>query len=152
MPATQYTSFTDAESVNNSKQSTFIYKDLNLYFTRNPVTSDVSMVTDVQDIKRAVRNIVLLNPGEKPFHPEIGTGVRGALFENYTPPILQALRDRIEAVVRRYEPRVTVQQVGFGDPDSQRLDNNELRCKITFVINNAPQIIEEVDLMLQRVR
>lgn len=152
MPATQYTGFTDAESVNNSKQSTFIYKDLNLYFTRNPVTSDVSTVTDIQDIKRAVRNIVLLNPGEKPFHPEIGTGIRGALFENFTPPILQAMRDRIEAVVRRYEPRVTVQSVSFGDPDSQRMDNNELRCQITFVINNAPQIIEEVDLMLQRVR
>ena len=152
MPATQYTGFTDAESVNNSKQSSFIYKDLNLYFTRNPVTSDVSTVTDVQDIKRAVRNIVLLNPGEKPFHPEIGTGVRGALFENFTPPILQALRDRIEAVVRRYEPRVTVQSVSFGDPDSQRMDNNELRCQITFVINNVPQDIHEVDLMLQRVR
>lgn len=152
MPATQYTGFTDAESVNNSKQSTFIYKDLNLYFTRNPVTSDVSTVTDVQDIKRAVRNIVLLNPGEKPFHPEIGTGVRGALFENFTPPILQALRDRIEAVVRRYEPRVTVQSVSFGDPDSQRMDNNELRCQISFVINNVPHITEEVDLMLQRVR
>ena len=152
MPATQYTGFTDAESVNNSKQSSFIYKDLNLYFTRNPVTSDVSTVTDVQDIKRAVRNIVLLNPGEKPFHPEIGTGVRGALFENFTPPILQALRDRIEAVIRRYEPRVIVQSVSFGDPDSQRMDNNELRCQITFVINNVPQDIHEVDLMLQRVR
>ena len=152
MPSTQYTGFTDAESVNNSKRSTFIYKDLNLYFTRNPVTSDVSIVTDVQDIKRAVRNIVLLNPGEKPFHPEIGTGIRGALFENFTPPILQAMRDRIEAVVRRYEPRVTVQSVSFNDPDSQGMDNNELRCQISFVINNAPQIIEEVDLMLQRVR
>ena len=152
MPATQYTGFTDAESVNNSKQSSFIYKDLNLYFTRNPVTSDVSTVTDVQDIKRAVRNIVLLNPGEKPFHPEIGTGIRGALFENFTPPILQAMRNRIEAVVRRYEPRVIGQSVSFGDPDSQRMDNNELRCQITFVINNVPQDIHEVDLMLQRVR
>jgi phage baseplate assembly protein W len=152
MSAIEYTAYTDAESVNNSKRSTFIYKDLNLYFTRNPVTSDVSTVTDVQDIKRAVRNIVLLNPGEKPFHPEIGTGIRGALFENFTPPILQAMRDRIEAVVRRYEPRVTVQSVSFNDPDSQRMDNNELRCQISFVINNAPQIIEEVDLMLQRVR
>ena len=152
MQATQNTGFTDAEAVNNSKQSTFIYKDLNLYFTRNPVTSDVSTVTDVQDIKRAVRHIVLLNPGEKPFHPEIGTGVRGALFENFTPPILQALRDRISAVVTRYEPRVTVREVSFGDPESQRMDNNELRCQITFVINNAPQVLEEVELMLQRVR
>ena len=152
MPATQYTGFTDAEAVNNSKQSTFIYKDLNLYFTRNPVTSDVSMVTDVQDIKRAVRNIVLLNPGEKPFHPEIGTGVRGALFQNFTPPILQALRSRIESVITIYEPRVSVQEVSFGDPDSQRMDNNELRCQITFVINNVPQEVQEVEFMLQRIR
>ena len=152
MPATQYTGFTDAEAVNNSKQSTFIYKDLNLYFTRNPVTSDVSTVTDVQDIKRAVRNIVLLNPGEKPFHPEIGTGVRGALFQNFTPPILQALRSRIESVITIYEPRVSVQEVSFGDPDSQRMDNNELRCQITFVINNVPQEVQEVEFMLQRIR
>ena len=152
MPATQYTAYTDAESVNNSSQSTFIYKDLNLYFTRNPVTSDVSMVTDVQDIKRAVRNIVLLNPGEKPFHPEIGTGVRGALFQNFTPPILQALRSRIESVITIYEPRVSVQEVSFGDPDSQRMDNNELRCQITFVINNVPQEVQEVEFMLQRIR
>ncbi len=69
MPATQYTAYTDAESVNNSSQSTFIYKDLNLYFTCNPVTSDVSMVTDGQDIKRDVRNIDLLNPGGQLFHP-----------------------------------------------------------------------------------
>ena len=73
--ATEYNEgFSDAQSVNNSKRDTFLYKDLNLFFTPNPVTKDVSKVTDVQAIKRSVRNLVLLNPGEKPFHPEIGTG------------------------------------------------------------------------------
>ena len=152
MPATQYTGFDDAESVNNSPRSTYLYKDLNLYFTRNPVTSDVSTVTDVQDIKRAVRNIVLLNPGEKPFHPEIGTGIRGALFENFTPPVREALRDRIIAVIQKYEPRVTVTMVTFNDPEFQRMDNNELNCLIQFSINNAPQKTEEVELMLTRIR
>ena len=79
--------FDDAQSVNNSPRSSYLYKDLNLFFTRNPVTSDVSTVTDIQNIKRAVKHLVLLNPGEKPFHPEIGTGIRDALFENFTPPI-----------------------------------------------------------------
>ena len=97
MAAPQYnTGFNDAESVNNSSQSTFIYKDLSLFFNRNPVTSDVATVTDVQDIKRAVKHIVLLNPGEKPFHPEIGTGVRQSLFENFTPPVRETLRGKIE--------------------------------------------------------
>ena len=153
MPATQYnTGFTDAESVNNSPHDNFIYKDLNLYFTRNPVTSDVSTVTDIQDIKRAVRNLVLLNPGEKPFHPEIGTGVRGALFENFTPQNLALLESRIEQTLRQYEPRVELVGVSFDDPEFQKLDNNTLACRIAFRVRNALDTIEEVDVMLKRIR
>ena len=151
--ATEYNEgFSDAQSVNNSSRSTYLYKDLNLFFTPNPVTSDVSTVTDIQNIKRAVKHLVLLNPGEKPFHPEIGTGIRDALFENFTPPLLESLRMRIENVIQIYEPRVTVQEVTFNDPDNQRLDNNELRCSISFSINNAPQQIQEVEVSLQRIR
>ena len=34
--------FTDAESVNQSSRTTFVYKDISLYFTRNPVSGDVT--------------------------------------------------------------------------------------------------------------
>ncbi len=150
--ATEYNEgFSDAQSVNNSKRDTFLYKDLNLFFTPNPVTKDVSKVTDVQAIKRSVRNLVLLNPGEKPFHPEIGTGIRASLFENFGPIELSALRTRIEFSINKYEPRVTLQSVDFGTED-QNLDNNTLSCKISFTINNVPDRLEEVDVMLQRIR
>ena len=149
MAATQYnTGFDDAQSVNNSPRDNFIYKDISLYFTRNPVTSDVSTVTDIQDIKRAVRHIVLLNPGEKPFHPEIGTGVRAALFQNFTAPIKALLSSRIQEQLRKYEPRIEVTNVSFND----NIDNNELSCKIEFNVRNAPQQTEEVDIFLQRLR
>ena len=149
MPATQYnTGFTDDESVNNSSRSNYIYKDLNLFFSRNPVTGDVSTVTDVQNIKRAVRNLVLLNTWDKPFHPEIGTNIRGSLFENVTPVVIAVLREKIIESISIHEPRVTVTNVIFGD----RLDNNEISCVIEFIINNVPEQIEEVELMLQRIR
>ena len=149
MAATQYnTGFDDAQSVNNSKRDNFLYKDISLYFTRNPVTSDVTTVTDIQDIKRAVRHIVLLNPGEKPFHPEIGTGVRAALFQNFTAPIKALLSSRIQEQLRKYEPRIEVTNVSFND----NIDNNELSCKIEFNVRNAPQQTEEVDIFLQRLR
>ena len=143
--------FSDAQSVNNSKRDTFIYKDLNLFFTPNPVSKDISKVTDVQAIKRSVRNLVLLNPGEKPFHPEIGTGIRGALFENFDPIQLSALRSRIEEVILKYEPRVILRSVDFG-AEEQNLDNNTLSCRISFFINNAPDRLEEVEVFLQRIR
>ena len=60
--AKSYTTFADAESVNESSQTTYLYKDFSLFFTPNPVTADVTQVTDVQDIKRAVRNLILTNP------------------------------------------------------------------------------------------
>ena len=149
MAAIEYnTGFDDAQSVNNSPRDNFLYKDISLYFTRNPVTSDVSTVTDIQDIKRAVRHIVLLNPGEKPFHPEIGTGVRAALFQNFTAPIKALLSSRIEEQLRKYEPRVEVTNVSFND----NIDNNDLSCKIEFNVRNAPQQTEEVDIFLQRLR
>ena len=149
MAATEYnTGFDDAQSVNNSKRDNFLYKDISLYFTRNPVTSDVTTVTDIQDIKRAVRHIVLLNPGEKPFHPEIGTGVRAALFQNFTSPIKALLSSRVQEQLQKYEPRIEVTNVSFND----NLDNNELTCKIEFNVINAPQQTEEVDIFLQRLR
>ena len=149
MAAIEYnTGFDDAQSVNNSPRDNFLYKDISLYFTRNPVTSDVSTVTDIQDIKRAVRHIVLLNPGEKPFHPEIGTGVRAALFQNFTAPVKALLSSRIQEQIQKYEPRVEVTNVSFND----NIDNNELSCKIEFNVRNAPQQTEEVDIFLQRLR
>ena len=150
---TQYnTGFSDAQAVNDSERSNFIYKDLNLFFTPNPVTKDISKVTDIQAIKRSVRNLVLLNPGENPFHPEIGTGIRDALFENFTPPVREALRSKIENIIKLYEPRVTVISVSFNDISNARLDNNRLDCTIQFIINNVPQNVEEVEVMLQRIR
>ena len=149
MAATEYnTGFDDAQSVNNSTRDNFLYKDISLYFTRNPVTSDVTTVTDIQDIKRAVRHIVLLNPGEKPFHPEIGTGVRAALFQNFTAPIKALLSSRVQEQLRKYESRIEVTNVSFND----NIDNNELSCKIEFNVRNAPQQTEEVDIFLQRLR
>ena len=149
MAATEYnTGFDDAQSVNNSPRDNFLYKDISLYFTRNPVTSDVSTVTDIQDIKRAVRHIVLLNPGEKPFHPEIGTGVRAALFQNFTSPIKALLSSRIQEQLKKYESRIEVTNVSFND----NTDNNQMSCKIEFNVRNAPQQTEEVDIFLQRLR
>jgi len=137
MAATEYnTGFDDAQSVNNSTRDNFIYKDISLYFTRNPVTSDVTTVTDIQDIKRAVRHIVLLNPGEKPFHPEIGTGVRAALFQNFTAPIKALLSSRIQEQLRKYEPRVEVTNVSFNDNIAITMVSNFLGVNLAICNKN----------------
>ena len=142
--------FSDAEGVNNANVDTYIYKDLSLFFTPNPVSGDVTMVTDVQDIKRSVRNLVLTNRFEKPFHPEIASHVRDLLFERFTPITFNLLRNRIETVLANYEPRVSVTDVEIDDT-GEAIDGNELNVRIFFTLKNDPQI-QSVDILLERVR
>ena len=144
--------YDDAQSVNQSSKTTFLYKDISLYFTKNPVTGDVTEVTDVQDIKRSVRNLVLTNRFDRPFHPEIASRVRESLFEMFTPITVNVLRNAITEVLTLYEPRVTVTNIEVSDPDYTFQDQNTLPIKIYFTINNAPETLEEVNVVLERIR
>ena len=48
--------FTDAQKTNETTRSAKIYTDLNLYFQRNSSNQDINKVTDVQSVKRAIKN------------------------------------------------------------------------------------------------
>ena len=121
-----------------------------LFFTPNPVSGDVSVVTDVQDIKRSVRNLVMTSRFDRPFHPEINSHVRDLLFERFTPITFNLLRQRIETILENYEPRVRVTDIQIDD-SGQMMDNNELNVRVFFTLKNKPQT-ESVDIMLERVR
>ena len=71
------TAYTEAQSQNDIDRNVRQYSDLDLFFGRKTSNNDISKITDVQAVKRSVRNLVLLNTYEKPFHPEISSGVRG---------------------------------------------------------------------------
>ena len=144
--------FDDAESVNQSSKTTFLYKDISLYFTKNPVTGDVTEVTDVQDIKRSVRNLVMTNRFDRPFHPEIASRVRESLFEMFTPVTINVIRNAITEILTIYEPRVFVTAVEVADPEYSYMDQNTLPIKIFFTLQNAPETLEEVNVVLERIR
>ena len=79
---TSSVAFTDAQSQNDIARNVRQYKDLDLFFSRKRGSNDIAKITDIEAVKRSVRNLVLTNFYEKPFHPEIGSGVRDMLFEN----------------------------------------------------------------------
>ena len=140
--------FTDAQGQNDISRNVRQYRDLDLFFGRKPVSKDINVVKDVTNIKRAVRNLVLTNVYEKPFHPEIGSGVRDMLFENMTPFVAIMLTKRVEDVIENFEPRVRLMSVS-ARPD---LDRNIYELTITFFILNAPTELVEVDMFLERLR
>ena len=140
--------FTDAQGQNKSSRSAQLYSDLDLFFGQNNSDKDVNIIYDVQAVKRSIRNLVLTNQYEKPFHPEIYSGVRGMLFELMTPTTAIILARQVEDVIENFEPRARLVGV-TAYPD---LDRNAYEVSVEFYIVNAPTELIELTLALERIR
>ena len=137
----------DASTTNNSKRANRIYKDLDLDFGRNPVTNDVNKLTDVEAVKRSVRNLINTNHYERPFDPEIGSGIRGLLFEPISPLTSLALQRKVEEVLLNFEPRISLVQV----LSNANVDRNSYDLKIMFYVIGSEEPVE-VETFLERLR
>ena len=140
--------YRDAQRTNSSGRSVRVYKDLALSFEKNDNTKDVIVKKDIEAVKRSVRNLVLLNHYEKPFHPEIGSGIREMLFELMTPVTAIVLTRKIEDVIKNFEPRARLVGVS-AFPD---LDRNAYEVKIEFFVVNTPTELVDLTVMLERLR
>ena len=136
----------DAESTNESFLNVGEYSDLDLFFSKNR-SKDVNKLKNIQAVKRSVRNLVLTNFYEKPFHPEIGSGVRDLLFENATPITSVAIAQAVEDVINNYEPRALVNFV-----DAKLSDRNTYEVTVNFSVSNVPTELVDVTLILETLR
>ena len=132
---------------NQSKRSARIYKDLNLDFQQNSATKDIQKLLDVESVKRSVRNLINLNYYEKPFHPEIGSNLRGLLFENITPQISHYMGKQIELLIKNYEPRCKMVEV----VNKPNIERNGYSVSVSFYVVNTPTPIQ-VETFLERLR
>ena len=142
------TAHTDAQGQNDIDRNVRQYTDLDLFFGRKATSKDINKVTDIQAVKRSIRNLVLTNHYEKPFHPEIGSGVRGILFEPMTPLTAHILTRKIEDVITNFEPRARLISVKA----IPNLDRNEYECTVQFYVVNAPTELVDLTVFLERLR
>ena len=137
----------DASS-QNEKRSTRVYKDLNLNFNRNAVTGDVSTLSDVNAVKRSIRNLLLTNHYDRPFHPEIGSNIPALLFENFGPITGNQLSRTIDEMITNFEPRARVESVeAIPIPDKNTYD-----VRIYFYVENMPAELVEFQTILEALR
>jgi len=142
------TAYRDAELTGDSDRNAQVYKDLNLNFTRHPVTGDVSKLTNVEAVKRSVRNLINTNFYERPFHPEIGSDVRAILFEPVSAMVANVLKRYIEDVIVNFEPRAELIDI----KTNAQIDRNAYEVQIEFYLVNSPSGLQTVNLFLERLR
>ena len=138
----------DAGSVaNKSTRSSRIFSDLNLDFQQNTATKDIQKITDVEAVKRSVRNLINTNHYEKPFRPEVGSNLRAMLFELISPQMNHAISKEIDLLIRNYEPRCRLVEVS----SNPAIDKNAYEVTISFYVVNHPEPVT-VESFLERVR
>jgi len=127
--------------------NTRTFTDIDMAFSSLPVSGDIAVKTGEAAIKQAIRNIILTNNYERPFHPEIGSQVRNLLFDNYTPLTSAVLEQSIRNAITNFEPRARLLEVRV--LSSQ--DENGVEIEIYFTILNTVQPIR-LSMTLKRTR
>ena len=93
------------------------WSDLDLDFTAHPVTKDIVRKTNVEAVKRAVKNLIRTNMYERPFQPDIDGGVTRHLFGLSTANTKHDIVNAVRTCIINYEPRVTVDDVAVVSSD-----------------------------------
>jgi phage baseplate assembly protein W len=97
------------------------------------------------NVREAIRIILLTEPGERLMRGEFGCGLRGFLFEPNTVTTRTLIRERITNSIKRWEPRVSVEDVSVEtDAEDQRLVSVQISFRLV-----ATQAVGRMSLTLQ---
>ena len=140
--------YTDASRTNASARSTKLYRDIALSFEKNAATNDVIVKKDIDAVKQSVKNLILTNHYERPFRPEIGSGVSQLLFEPLDPITAQSLKRVIGEVITNFEPRAQLISVDA----LPEFDSNAYEVTINFRVVNVPGELVTLTTLLERSR
>jgi phage baseplate assembly protein W len=131
----------------NPNRKSIVYKDLGLTFSSHPVTKKLTVLKNENAIKRAIRNLILTNKGERFFNPLFGGNITSQLFENFGPVTAINMREDITEAIQTYEPRATVLEVEV----KKNIDLNSVMINIFFSIDENPQV-QELSFNVERIR
>ena len=124
-----------------------VYSDLDLKFSKHPVTKDVTLKTNEHAIASAVRNIIMTSFGERRFTPRFGSDVFSQLFEPLDDMTAMNIKEEIVASIGNYEPRVKIDFVNVVPNFNQ--DGFDVTIRF-FLLNSIKPITTA--LFLQRLR
>ena len=132
----------------NETNSTRVYRDINLNLSQNPITNDVTTVTDANAVKRSINNLLRTNHYERPFHPEIGSAIQHLLFDPYGPITANRIKRTVEETIANFESRARVTLVECNPLE----DTNDYSVIIHFYVENVTAELQSMQTVLEQVR
>ena len=124
------------------------FKDISLSFSPHPVTKDLPVLINERAVVRSVRNLVETIPTERFFNSDIGTDIRGSLFETFSRETLVTIEDQIRDTIGNFEPRVSNLEIEA----SSQPDDNTFSIKVIFDIIGLSAPIQSFSFLLEPTR
>jgi hypothetical protein len=91
-------------------------------------TSDVGLLSDVDDIQSSLEILLTTRPGERVMRPDYGCNLDELVFEPLTTTFKTYIKDLISTAILYYEPRIEVNSIDLDD-------TGELEGRILIVID-----------------
>mgnify|MGYP001329254523 FL=1 len=124
------------------------FKDLSITFKKHPVTDDLITVKNNAAISQAIKNLLLTNRGERPFQPQIGSGVHDLLFEPLDYGTASMIKSEITATLSQFEPRIDILNIMCYINDA----DNGFDIELQYTIKGRDDRPVAVEFFLERTR
>tara|TARA_B100000073_G_C23471135_1_gene467494 strand:- start:40 stop:441 length:402 start_codon:yes stop_codon:yes gene_type:complete len=122
--------------------------DISATFQSNPLNRDLIGLKNENAISRAIRNLILTVPGDRPFQPDLGSDVYESLFETLDQITASNIQQQIETTIIKYEPRVRLNDVRV----SPNIPNNSFDVRINYTIVGIDAAPQQISFALEQTR
>jgi phage baseplate assembly protein W len=124
------------------------FKDLSVTFKKHPVSDDLVQVKDKAAIVQSITALLLTMKGERPFQPQLGSGIQRMLFEPMDYSSAGIIKSEIRDVLNRYEPRISITNI-FCSPNELE---NGYDVELSYRIIGRDDAPINVEFFLDRTR
>jgi phage baseplate assembly protein W len=87
------------------------YVDMDMDFDKHPAHGDLTQVKKSTAISRSLKNIIMTNPGERLFQPDVEGGLGPLMFEQFNDLTTSRIESKIRQAIGKFEPRANVQSI-----------------------------------------
>jgi len=134
-------------AISKIKDPILAFSDIDMDLDTNPLTKDIKNVTGVEAVKQSLKNLLRFKRYEKPFHPEIESGIMDLLFEPANSVIALQMKRKISELIQAYEKRVRATNINIID----LMDQNAYRIDIEFQVENRVEVFRAT-VIVERIR
>ena len=124
------------------------FKDISASFQINPLNRDLIQLKNANAIARAIRNLIMTVPGERPFNPVLGSQVTSLLFENLDKLTASSIKSEIINTLTNFEPRIRLNEVIV----KAQPDNNQFDVQIQYYIIGIDLPLQQLTFALEPTR